>query len=313
MPSTLGSNTFGGMFGIQNQIIKIIKERIYSLIHFNCPTDLNCQQCINIPQSPAIIELKSAVYQTLDKVSEHDQEFKTMLVNDPNIIPHLIPHLILFVSQSQFNKKFDSQEQHDQQQPESSSSLSLITSSITLLERLINNNSNNRKIVINTPNALHSLCPLSSYKLNIHFSQENDLQTLQVRHNSRECLLRIQLFGDLSAHSELVNARYARVLVIAISTAGGTGEEQYGEIYDGLSRISDFLRVLNKGTYSFPPQPLLAHISNEQIEEEGGNEEVEAQLINKWDYDGIKIWANEAKRGILNYFIEQGNTKPNWY
>ncbi|KAA6389854.1 MAG: hypothetical protein EZS28_014615, partial [Streblomastix strix] len=77
----------------------------------------------------------------------------------------------------------------------------------------------------------------------------------------------------------------------------------------------DMLECLNKGKQnSFPPQPLLAHRSDEQLEEEGGNEEIDSQLINKEHQDcNIKDYANEDKGRILNYFIEQGNPKPNWY
>ncbi|KAA6371409.1 MAG: hypothetical protein EZS28_033064 [Streblomastix strix] len=172
--------------------------------------------------------------------------------------------------------------------------------------------------MINTPNALHSFCALTICKINIHFSQENDIQTFSVRHSSRGCLSLIWLYGDASAHSELINARYVGVLVIAISTAGGSGEEQNLEIRDRLDFISYFIRCLNKGRKSswvpsFPTQPLLAHRSNEQIEEEGGIEEIDSQLINKGDYVHIKTDANEAKGWILNYFIEQGNQRPIWY
>ncbi|KAA6388241.1 MAG: hypothetical protein EZS28_016234, partial [Streblomastix strix] len=151
--------------------------------------------------------------------------------------------------------------------------------------------------VIKTPNALHSLCTLTCYKINIHFRQENDQQAYQIRDRSRRCLHDIQKRGDASAHTKLVNANYARVLVIAISTASGSGEEKDEEIWIGLSSIFQFFSNLNKGKqYNpiFPPQPLLARRSVEQIEEEGGNEEIEAQLINirgKWD---IKVWVNRA-------------------
>ncbi|KAA6398948.1 MAG: hypothetical protein EZS28_005522 [Streblomastix strix] len=183
------------------------------------------------------------------------------------------------------------------------------------IEKLIYHNYNIRKVVFNTPNALHSLCTLASYKLNIHFSQKNDQQTLEVRYNCRGCLFYIQDCGDASAQTELVNARYARVLVIAISTASGSGEEQDDEIKDGLSYISIFLNQLHKGINSphasFPPQPLLAHRSDEQIEGEGGNEEIDSQLINKGhQYCDIKGQANRAQGRILNHFIKWGNPKP---
>ncbi|KAA6388898.1 MAG: hypothetical protein EZS28_015575 [Streblomastix strix] len=64
---------------------------------------------------------------------------------------------------------------------------------------------------------------------------------------------------------------------------------------------------------TFPPQPLLARRSVEQIEEEGGNEEIDSQLINKGQRGNIKSNAKGANRRILNHFVEQGSTRPDWY
>ncbi|KAA6383129.1 MAG: hypothetical protein EZS28_021341 [Streblomastix strix] len=146
-------------------------------------------------------------------------------------------------------------------------------------------------------------------QIGTHLSQENDQQTLALRSISRRCLWSIQLWGDESAHSELVNVGYTRVLVIAISTASGSGEEKAEEISLILFRISQFFNNLNKGRNLFPPQPLLAHRSYEQLEEEGGNEEIDSQLINKGhQYCNIKDSANEAKQMIMNYFINRGTS-----
>ncbi|KAA6362311.1 MAG: hypothetical protein EZS28_042162 [Streblomastix strix] len=122
--------------------------------------------------------------------------------------------------------------------------------------------------------------------------------------------------NDASIYTQLVNANYVGVLAIAISTASGSGEEQDDEINHGLGQISYFIRCLNQGrnyNATFPPQPLLARRSDEQIEEEGGNEEIESQLINKEDRCNIKTDAHRAKIAILNYFIKQGNTRPYQY
>ncbi|KAA6394957.1 MAG: hypothetical protein EZS28_009514 [Streblomastix strix] len=251
--------------------MKTMKEKICPLIYLNCPPDINCQQCINVPQYPALIKLKSAVFQTLSSVSMNNKKFKNILVNDHSIILHLTHPLIY----------------------------------------IIYDNNNICNVVINTPNALNSLITLTSYKINIHFSQQQDQQSLQVRSISRGCLQYIHEYGDASAQTELINARYARVLVIAISTASGAGEEQDEEIFYRLRHISQFLSNLNKGRpFTFPPQHLLAHRSFEHIEEKGGNEEIESQLINKGFSGNIKNEANKAKGRILNCFIEQGNQRP---
>ncbi|KAA6360293.1 MAG: hypothetical protein EZS28_044180 [Streblomastix strix] len=308
-------NSHYNLTRIPDQIIKIVKERICPIIHLNCPPDINCQQYINVPQSSTIIELKSAVFQSLNQVSRINQRFKEILVNDHNIIPHLTHPLIQFASQSQFNKKTDSIQQRNQQQSESSSSISLIASSNNLLYILIQWNNKIYKEVIKTPKVLHSLSTLSIYKIGTHLSQENDQQTLALRRSSRRCLGIIQLRGDVSTHSELINVGYAIVFVIAISTASGSGEEKDEEIWNGLSKISIFLKCLNKGKQnSFPPQPLLARRSYEQFEEEGGNEEIDSQLINNGQqYCNIKDGAIRNKGRILNYFIELGTSRPDWY
>ncbi|KAA6355432.1 MAG: hypothetical protein EZS28_049041 [Streblomastix strix] len=55
---------------------------------------------------------------------------------------------------------------------------------------------------------------------------------------------------------------------------------------------------------SFQPLPLLVQVSLEQIEEEGANEELEAQMKNNgYCYGLIKTQANDTKAVILNHFI----------
>ncbi|KAA6399886.1 MAG: hypothetical protein EZS28_004585 [Streblomastix strix] len=109
---------------------------------------------------------------------------------------------------------------------------------------------------------------------------------------------------------ELVNIRYAGIQVIAFSIASGQGEEQDEQIWNGLNRISWFFCCLYEGRNnresSFPRQPILAKRSQEQIEEEGGSEEIETLLINKGNQNyNIKGNAKWAKRSILNHFIHK--------
>ncbi|KAA6358962.1 MAG: hypothetical protein EZS28_045511 [Streblomastix strix] len=132
---------------------------------------------------------------------------------------------------------------------------------------------------------------------------------LEIRCNSRLCLYWIQVWGDEQDQSELVNQGYGKVMSISICTAGGQGEEQDAEIWKGLQYIFYFLRALHYGkTYqpSFQPLPLLARNTEEQMEEEGANEEIEAQMNNNGMNGAIKYWANETKAMTLNRFIRRG-------
>ncbi|KAA6358307.1 MAG: hypothetical protein EZS28_046165, partial [Streblomastix strix] len=109
---------------------------------------------------------------------------------------------------------------------------------------------------------------------------------------------------------KLLDVGYARVLAITIGTAGGSGDENDEDIWKGLSHIYWFLRYLHEGKiYIWKPfvQPLPLHVrmSEEQMEEEGGIEEIEAQRNNKGDSGSIKYEANRAKAATLNHFIHR--------
>ncbi|KAA6372329.1 MAG: hypothetical protein EZS28_032146 [Streblomastix strix] len=116
---------------------------------------------------------------------------------------------------------------------------------------------------------------------------------------------------DWNFQSELVNQEYGRVMSISVSTAGGVGEKQDEQINYGLKHIFWLLRELHEGRNnyyqpSFQPLPLLARNTEEQIEEEGANEEIDAQIKNKGYNDNIMDQANYVKAAILNHFIKSG-------
>ncbi|KAA6359334.1 MAG: hypothetical protein EZS28_045139 [Streblomastix strix] len=162
--------------------------------------------------------------------------------------------------------------------------------------------------MIKIPKFLKSITTLSLYKIGIHIDLDVDNQRLEVRCNSRWCLYYIQSFGDEQVQTELVNKRYGRVTSISFCTAGGKGEEQDEEILNGLDYISSFLKELHEGRNwqpSFQPLPLLARNTEEQMEEEGANEEIEAQMKNKRMKGDIKRYAKWAKEATLNHFIRR--------
>ncbi|KAA6382965.1 MAG: hypothetical protein EZS28_021509 [Streblomastix strix] len=162
--------------------------------------------------------------------------------------------------------------------------------------------------MIQIPKLLKSFTTLSLYKIGIHIGQELDQMRLEIRCSSRYCLSWIQFFGDQQDQSELVNVGYGRVTSITFSTAGGQGEEQDMEIFYGLQHIYMFLRELHavrNRQPSFQSLPLLARRSEEQIEEEGANEQIDAQMKNKGNNGDIKYWANQAKEATLKRFIHR--------
>ncbi|KAA6370819.1 MAG: hypothetical protein EZS28_033654 [Streblomastix strix] len=197
------------------------------------------------------------------------------------------------------------------EQPESESTPSLVEISAYLqylIDKILDNNA--LKQVIQIPKLLQSLSALVTFRLGTHIDLDVDNQRLKVRHWSRYCLRYIQYFGDEQDQTELVNKRYGRVLSTAFCTAGGQGEEQDLEIFYGLECIKYFLRALHAGRNgdyqpSFQPLPLLARNTEEQIEEEGANEEIEAQMNNNGYNRNIKRYANHVKEVVLNRFIHR--------
>ncbi|KAA6364173.1 MAG: hypothetical protein EZS28_040300 [Streblomastix strix] len=200
--------------------------------------------------------------------------------------------------------------QNEQPESESIPSITKISAYLQYLIDKIQEN-NTRKQVIQIPKLLKSLITLVTFRLGTHIDLDVDNQRLEVRSWSRECLRYIQQLDDEQDQSELVNKRYGRMLSTAFCTAGGKGEEQDLEIFYGMVRIFSFLIKLHAGRNddyqpSFQPLPLLARNTEEQMEEEGADEELEAQMNNNENEGGIKDYAKWAKAATLNRFIHGG-------
>ncbi|KAA6369969.1 MAG: hypothetical protein EZS28_034504 [Streblomastix strix] len=214
--------------------------------------------------------------------------------------------IISFTDSYTYNKQG---KRNEQSEFESTLQLAYIVSTLQSLENQIQYN-NALKQIIKTKKLLKSLIALTKFRLGTHIDLDVDRQRLEVRSGSQRCLSWIQCKGDEQIQTELINNGYGRVISIQISTAGGIGEEQDWEIFNGFIQISNFLRALHQGRNnyyqpSFQPLPLLARRSEEQIEEEGANEEIEAQMNNKGNYGNIKYYANSTKSATLNHFIHR--------
>ncbi|KAA6371171.1 MAG: hypothetical protein EZS28_033302 [Streblomastix strix] len=195
--------------------------------------------------------------------------------------------------------------QNEQQESDSMPSLTEISSTLEYLRNQIQDD-NTLKSVIRIPKLLQSFSALSLYKICCHLSEDIDQQRLEVRHISRDCLSQIQVYGDIKDQTKIVRKGYGRVICISFCTAGGQGEEQDEEISDGLYNISWFLSELRIGRNKTSKLlTLLVRRTLEQIEEEGANEEIDAQMNNN-GYDGDIIdYANDTKTETLNHFIHR--------
>ncbi|KAA6391254.1 MAG: hypothetical protein EZS28_013219 [Streblomastix strix] len=201
-------------------------------------------------------------------------------------------------------------ERKQNEQPESESTDSLIEVT-AYLKYLRDKNwyNNDFKQMIKNQNLLRPLASLTIFKLGNHSNQEVDRLRLNVRQKSRQCISWIHEYGDAQDFADLINVGYGKLICISFSTVGGVGEEQDEEMHNGLYHIYNFLREQHEGRNyyqpSFQPLPLLARRTEEQIEEEGANEEIEDQMQNKGYAGNIKDLANRTKAETLNHFIHR--------
>ncbi|KAA6356597.1 MAG: hypothetical protein EZS28_047876 [Streblomastix strix] len=136
--------------------------------------------------------------------------------------------------------------QNEQTDSEPTPSLVEISAYLENLSNKIYEN-NTRQQVIHIPKLLQSLSALVTFRLGTHIDLDVDNQRLEVRNKCRRCLYWIRCFGDEQVQSELVNNGYGRVMSISFCTAGGKGEEQDQEIWNGLECIFRFLNELHTG------------------------------------------------------------------
>ncbi|KAA6370456.1 MAG: hypothetical protein EZS28_034018 [Streblomastix strix] len=121
--------------------------------------------------------------------------------------------------------------------------------------------------------------------------------------------------GDEKAYKQLVQAGYSTLVITHISTAGGICKENIFDINYELEFLGEFINNLHKGRSINPillPAPSnLIKTNSEQIEEQGGLEEIEAQLTNNKVYTS-NFFASISKSAILNYFKDPTN-EQRWF
>ncbi|KAA6366095.1 MAG: hypothetical protein EZS28_038378 [Streblomastix strix] len=102
-------------------------------------------------------------------------------------------------------------------------------------------------------------------------------------------------------------------------TAGGSELETNQDIWNILFNFSDFISDLREGRSQkklnpdvpiFPSQPKLILQINDQIEEEGGQEEIDSNLFNR-SMGKVRRESQSAKDTIINYYQDMQN-RPIW-
>ncbi|KAA6394164.1 MAG: hypothetical protein EZS28_010310 [Streblomastix strix] len=163
---------------------------------------------------------------------------------------------------------------------------------------------------------LQALVKLSKYKIGDIISHYSDNQPSSIRNNCRESLNRIQQYGDALAQNNISQAGYATSLVASFSSNIQFNKEYF--VSDALFDLNSYFEEMLNGRYCirikirFPRQPTIVKISLEQIEEEGGNEEIDFHIHNKGEgyfrnQQQIRKQARFTLEIILNAEQDQSN------
>ncbi|KAA6377989.1 MAG: hypothetical protein EZS28_026483 [Streblomastix strix] len=179
-----------------------------------------------------------------------------------------------------------------------------IVDSLSLLHDILLGNPDNCKQAAYTPKVLISLIKLSLCKHIKDFDREEKKETDKVRNFSLCCLQEIQRLGDLSVQYDLIEKGYIRALIHAASLCGGSSMQNDIWVFVKLQSTFQIYRDLNDGRIqqtfnqkfaSFAPQSYLTDCVKDQIELEGGNEEVDALIFNIGWFNKVKDIASNLK------------------
>ncbi|KAA6383757.1 MAG: hypothetical protein EZS28_020717 [Streblomastix strix] len=288
-----------------------IHKSIPYLIHFNCPAELQCYLCMQIRMTPAIYALQAAAFMIIRFFCSY-RKVNNDLTKFHQIRQHSIHHVLQFANEIPL--------QQDQQTSEKQSIFRsqsrIVKSSLQILRVILLDNQVHYQIEAVFPNIIRSLIKLHNYKLGKGvYQNEEDEDAPEIRLNSRFCLSWIQQHADYQTLIILINENYVGTMTNAISNDYGHEQNSNIQVLDLISNIHYFFTVLheeiqsnkkNKKFAFFLPDVVFAKQSEEQIEEEGGIEEVELRT-NKGNKDQIKKQSAQTMNSVRNLYLDYLN------
>ncbi|KAA6355953.1 MAG: hypothetical protein EZS28_048520, partial [Streblomastix strix] len=108
---------------------------------------------------------------------------------------------------------------------------------------------------------------------------------------------------------KLIKSGHVNALVVAISACGGCEEQDDDEIMTQLSSIEGYFQVLHDRRWDIQKgaqiENELIKLNEENIEIEGGMEEIEARMMKMKNYEDDVLRACQTKKSILCYYTHQ--------
>ncbi|KAA6365057.1 MAG: hypothetical protein EZS28_039416, partial [Streblomastix strix] len=145
--------------------------------------------------------------------------------------------------------------------------------------------------------------------------EERERLSLVIRQKSCDCLNKIIFGCSVDGYDQLIQIQLSKILVIGLSIVSGFNQKNNDMIRNLLKCAGKFIKFLGQGFYNqFNGGELISRkeaqyqrfkTSEEEIEEEGGNEE-----LNSHQYDKDEQVQNQAviaMKDILNHFRDQTN------
>ncbi|KAA6398955.1 MAG: hypothetical protein EZS28_005521 [Streblomastix strix] len=295
-----------------------LNRKIAELIHINCPEYLNCgSKRIKMNESKMCLGLQVFAFNQLNQLQARNSQLFVSLNKQHNFTEHLIKIVIDFANA---NKFYQSQYEEEEENMYIDCT-SQAHNAVILLCALLNINDNDYNTMKQIPELISSLFKFSKCK-NIKFAQlffmdQSDKTEQELAQYGLTCLRQIIDNGDKAALESISNQSFVNQTIDIIGIAGGHGAQDDNVIVSGLQNIISFFNFLHRGrqTQNVPVQMKqkqsqslqlnILHLkqSEEQLEAEGGTEEIEPLLLNKGTLKfigQINKEALQAKGAILN-------------
>ncbi|KAA6365784.1 MAG: hypothetical protein EZS28_038690 [Streblomastix strix] len=165
------------------------------------------------------------------------------------------------------------------QQGADKASVVLVGESLNLCQSLCSAYSTISDDVFKIKGFVEKIIDLMQFKVSEDEAQKKDLEDL-LKVNSMKCVSQFQFYGGPDKQQKLVKEmKYIKSLVISIGCAGGTEHEKnYQTLHALYAFISLVDSIYGKISWCLPNIHLLKDL-REELQENGGNEEIDANCF----------------------------------
>ncbi|KAA6388436.1 MAG: hypothetical protein EZS28_016036, partial [Streblomastix strix] len=246
-------------------------------------------------ETETIHEFQDVVLYALGQLANNDYALEYLMEQQNVIIEHIAPII------NSFSTKFISSStslQLENQIP----SRNVVIGAIHLLQPLLKDNPTLCKQVQYYPGLGTSIVSLTNFTRMKTDEQRNSSKSAQIRKWSSQCIEQMKI-NDKSILLTMVSEwKYLAVNITSVACAGGNEIEDPKTIEEGLRSILEIYECLLNGNKEYSEQPRMLRDVQIEVEEEGANEDIEANLYHSTVMDDQVQWLTEM---CLNKMINQ--------